>query len=303
MNILKTTLHPERDKNTDLYPKTSPDQIVGLVEYLKEQGGLGSGIKNISVTDVHTVENKTLNTITVMYDDNSTQTFTVECTNGERGETGANGTQINNIAVTNVNNDGNKTLNTITVTYDDNSTQTFIVECANGEKGETGAQGFTGTGISHITEGSPYISGNKTITPLSFEYSDGSTQALSAYAENGVNIYTKKFTISNSPDGEAIYIIYDGTDFRLSADESFTFILMPNTPMIIYGIDVNDNYIKTRIKMAMNGGRSAAGIYVENNMPIFFTDIPHNYNKTYGDKVMIFTFDDDVTLSVEAIIG
>lgn len=54
-----------------------------------------------------------------------------------------------------------------------------------GVNGKDGQRGLTGTGISHIIQGTPYISGENTITPLSFEYSDGTSQELSAYAQNG----------------------------------------------------------------------------------------------------------------------
>lgn len=37
-NVQKTTLHPVGDDNTDLYPKTSTDQIIDLVEFLNNQG-------------------------------------------------------------------------------------------------------------------------------------------------------------------------------------------------------------------------------------------------------------------------
>lgn len=54
-----------------------------------------------------------------------------------------------------------------------------------GTDGAQGPRGLTGTGLSHITMGSPYISGQQTVTPLNFEYTDGTSQELAAYAQNG----------------------------------------------------------------------------------------------------------------------
>lgn len=59
-----------------------------------------------------------------------------------------------------------------------------------GEKGETGAQGakgLTGTGVANITNGSPYVSGEYTVTPVDYEMSDGTEIPLSVYAKNGAD--------------------------------------------------------------------------------------------------------------------
>ena len=37
MTIKKTTLHPENDSEIELYPKTSVDQVTGLLEYIEQQ--------------------------------------------------------------------------------------------------------------------------------------------------------------------------------------------------------------------------------------------------------------------------
>lgn len=66
----------------------------------------------------------------------------------------------------------------------------------NGAQGPHGARGLTGTGLSHITMGDPYVSGQQTVTPLNFEYTDGTAQELAAYAQNGKTIYEHNLTLN-----------------------------------------------------------------------------------------------------------
>lgn len=48
-----------------------------------------------------------------------------------------------------------------------------------------GEKGLTGTGITSASSGTPYINGENTITPVTFTYSDGTTQDIGVRAKNG----------------------------------------------------------------------------------------------------------------------
>lgn len=81
--IQKTTLHPVGDDNTDLYPVTSPDQIVGLNEYIEQYV---SEIVPENITDIKTISTEIIGDDTVNTVEVTTQkqvfTFEVTCKNG-----------------------------------------------------------------------------------------------------------------------------------------------------------------------------------------------------------------------------
>lgn len=54
-----------------------------------------------------------------------------------------------------------------------------------GDPGPAGADGEDGVGITTITAGTPVINDNKTITPITFNKTDGSTQIVNVEAQNG----------------------------------------------------------------------------------------------------------------------
>ena len=55
--IKKTTLHPDNQPNTDLYPKTSTDQVEGLNNTITELNNTITGINNEIEKKVNTVDN------------------------------------------------------------------------------------------------------------------------------------------------------------------------------------------------------------------------------------------------------
>lgn len=61
------------------------------------------------------------------------------------------------------------------------------VQGIQGPQGEQGVRGLTGTGITAVTAQPSYVSGDKTITPLSILYSDGTTQEITVTAQNGAD--------------------------------------------------------------------------------------------------------------------
>ena len=80
------------------------------------------------------------------------------------------------------------TITPITFMKTDNSQTTVNVSVKNGEQGpqgEQGIQGDTGVGISTVTAGTPIIDEEKTITPITFNKTDGSNQTVNVEAQNG----------------------------------------------------------------------------------------------------------------------
>ena len=54
-----------------------------------------------------------------------------------------------------------------------------------GPQGEKGDKGDTGVGISTVTAGTPVIEDDKTVTPITFNKTDGSNQTVNVEAQNG----------------------------------------------------------------------------------------------------------------------
>lgn len=103
---------------------------------------------------------------------------------------------------------------------------------ATGPKGDTGAQGqrgLTGTGLSNITMGNPYVSGAQTVTPLNFEYTDGTSQELAAYAQNGSTVYRHMIdiTIENLP--HATMTIFTSNPQQMSYQDIIDFFTPYNS--------------------------------------------------------------------------
>ena len=103
-----------------------------------------------------------------------------------KGETGATGAKI--IKTELIGQDANGG-NIYKQTFDDGTTATFTApKGAKGDKGDTGATGATGaTGVSvtGIEEVSDEIVGTQTLTTLRVHYSNGETDEIPVYAENG----------------------------------------------------------------------------------------------------------------------
>lgn len=107
---------------------------------------------------------------------------------GQPGEMGPRGNSIESVETVSHSNTGDETVTRAQINFSLGNSNEISIYAKNGAKGNTGAtgpQGLTGTGLSHITMGTPYISGDKTVTPLNFEYTDGTSQELAAYAQNG----------------------------------------------------------------------------------------------------------------------
>lgn len=110
---------------------------------------------------------------------------------GAKGDTGAAGVGISTITGENPVQENGFTKTPIDIVMTDGSMQEPInIYAKNGQDGvpgEKGDKGLTGTGVSHFTAGEPYVSGNKTITPINIEYTDGTTQSMAIQAQNGAD--------------------------------------------------------------------------------------------------------------------
>lgn len=158
----------EKYKNGQgIYADDINDIVEGLL-YAQENGGGGSseggmagkdgvGISSVEQTFTST-ESGGVNEITVTKTDGVSSKFYVR--NGEKGEQGEKG---------------------------DQGAQGVQGEKGDqGEKGEKGDKGEQGVGISAITSGTATESGGYTVTPITFEKTDGSTQTVEIKATGGI---------------------------------------------------------------------------------------------------------------------
>lgn len=107
---------------------------------------------------------------------------------GRPGEMGPHGNSIESVQTVSHSNTGDETVTRAQINFSSGNSNEISIYAKNGAKGDTGAtgpKGLMGIGISQITMGTPYISANQTITPLTFVYTDGASQELSVYAQNG----------------------------------------------------------------------------------------------------------------------
>lgn len=94
--------------------------------------------------------------------------------------------KISKIVVTGTEVTDNETVTHLSVEMNDGTTKTFNVIAKNGADGADGADGAKGNGIVFINSGTPYISGNDTITPITIE-TDEHTENITISARNGTD--------------------------------------------------------------------------------------------------------------------
>ena len=129
---------------------TSGIELVGTDGTNGLPGAAGNGIASITRTG-GTGMAGSLDSYTILFDDASTSSFTVQNgVNGVNGTNGTNGTGISTIIRTM--GDGSAgTIDTYTITFTDASTTTFDVRNgANGANGTNGTNGTNGRGITNI---------------------------------------------------------------------------------------------------------------------------------------------------------
>lgn len=135
--IIKTQLHPERDNAKTLYPETSPDQIVGLLDYLKSAGitdGKG-GIDKFETIDSVVEDNFTITTVRVTFHDQTTQDFNIKVKNGATGATGATGVGISHIENDGFSQGEGFTISHIKATLTDGAEEHFDIQAKDGLNG------------------------------------------------------------------------------------------------------------------------------------------------------------------------
>lgn len=149
-----------------------------------------NGVDGVGISDISTLSNAqsgmyTLTTIKVTKTDGTTQNFTVYALNGVDGVNGVDGASIEEIDSESDEQQNGYTVTPVSVKMSDGTTLNFEIRAKNGVDGADGPRGLTGNGIASMVSGASYISGDKTITPVTVTYSDGTTQDLSIIAQNG----------------------------------------------------------------------------------------------------------------------
>lgn len=88
-----------------------------------------------------------------------------------------------------------------------------------GDKGDTGPQGIPGkdgVGITTITDGTPIINDDKTITPITFNKTDGSTQIVNVEAQNGSgNQEELDIIVPKNVTKDTVININDAIDYKV----------------------------------------------------------------------------------------
>lgn len=134
---------------------------------------------------------------------------------GEQGEQGEQGKGINVITTGSPSVSGSYTQTPLLTVFTDGSTSAGTIFAKNGADGQKGATGQDGIGISNITIDESYISGDKTITPITIKYTNSVLQNLAINAQNGskgngiVDMSTISHTIENNETITKIQITYD----------------------------------------------------------------------------------------------
>lgn len=149
-----------------------------------------NGVDGVGISDISTLSNAqsgmyTLTTIKVTKTDGTTQNFTVYALNGVDGVNGVDGASIEEIDSESDEQQNGYTVTPVSVKMSDGTTLNFEIRAKNGVDGADGPRGLTGNGIASMVSGASYISGDKTITPVTVTYSDGTTQDFSVVAQNG----------------------------------------------------------------------------------------------------------------------
>lgn len=163
----------EDEDNAKLYVKTDTEWvfITDFSGAIGIQGEPGVGIVSASAGNSSESDGYTITPITFMKTDNSQTTVNVSAKNGEQGPQGEQGIQGVQ---------GERGIQGEQGIQGETGPQ--------GEKGDTGpagADGQDGVGITTITAGTPVIEDDKTVTPITFNKTDGSNQTVNVEAQNG----------------------------------------------------------------------------------------------------------------------
>ena len=112
---------------------------------------------------------------------------------GTNGKDGVDGVGITTITSGQSTVEEDKTITPVTVQKTDGSSQTFNVEAKNGAdgkdglNGKDGVNGQDGIGITTITSGQSTVEEDKTITPITVNKTDGSSESFNVEAKNGAD--------------------------------------------------------------------------------------------------------------------
>lgn len=184
---------------------------------------------------------------------------------GRPGEMGPHGNSIESVQTVSHSNTGDETVTRAQINFSSGNSNEISIYAKNGAKGDTGAtgpKGLTGTGISHITMGTPYISDNQTITPLTVEYTDGASQELSAYAQNGSggdnNLYRHVLRIQHQEG--IFYAMFISNIAESFNNELFLSYLSNNGFNSLFLFPVNGV-----LKQGAPNYKIAIGLYADNN--------------------------------------
>lgn len=151
-----------------------------------ERGLTGNGIQSMQTFNVSVGAENTETTIRINYTQQNPSDVKIIAKNGINGINGINGKDGNGIVAfssdpPSLDPSGLYTVTPINVTMEEGEDKSFEVYA------EIGERGLTGTGVSHFTQGQSYVAGENTVTPITVEYTDGTTQPLTVLAKNGAD--------------------------------------------------------------------------------------------------------------------
>lgn len=157
----------EDEDNAKLYVKTDTEWvfITDFSGAIGIQGEPGVGITEAIAGSSSERDGYTITPITFRKTDNSQTTVNVSAKNGEQGPQGEQGIQG--------------------VQGERGIQGEQGIQGETGPKGEKGDKGDTGVGISTVTTGTPIVEDDKTITPITFNKTDGTNQTVNVEAQNG----------------------------------------------------------------------------------------------------------------------
>lgn len=234
MDIVKTQLHPENDKDKILYPETSADQVKELINFISNSGQFSSNIVSFTTVNVTTTGTATVSTVRVLFGDNTTKDFNITAYNGTNGTNGTDGANVTQIIPTYIRPKPNENYayTYLSFVYSDGTNKGVNVRAytgpqgpqgpqgtqgpqgpqgPQGDKGSTGPQGpkgIDGNNITSVHTLSHSVVGNETITRVEVVFNDPDTtpsQIFEVHAQNGSGggseLYTAKLNLSNM-DGD-----------------------------------------------------------------------------------------------------